>query len=155
MGRFCAVWMLTCCGGFNGAGTEYGADLGEHMTIPRAQEAVIAHLDESVRQHVLKKPPNALFGSDRRGCRVIRGRVLILKRDLAIFQRDDAIVADGHANDVRGQIAKGVLATADGLAVHDPVLAPGALIDEREQLSLMQLRSELSTEEHGQGFDVD
>lgn len=87
--------------------------------------------------------------------RLISGRCLVLKRDVAIFPRDDAVVAEGHAKDVRSSISEGFLATADGLAVHDPVLVPDVLIDERAQVGLVQWRSALRSEAHRQGFDMD
>ena len=71
------------------------------MTVSRAQEAVIAHLDESVRQHVLEEPTNELFSGHRTDCDLIRGRFLVLKGDLVIFQLEEAMVADGPAKDVR------------------------------------------------------
>jgi len=49
-------------GGCDRAGTEDVADPGEHMTVARAQEAVIVHVDEAVRQHVLEEPTHERFG---------------------------------------------------------------------------------------------
>ena len=51
--------------------------------------------------------------------------------------------------------SEGFLATADGLAVYDPVRVPDARIHEREQSSLVQWRSELRAEEYRQGGDRD
>jgi hypothetical protein len=147
--------MLSEGGGWDRAGTEYFPGPVEHLSVPRAQEAVIAHFDESVRQHVLKKPTNELLRRHRSGLNLISGRFLVLKGDVAIFQREDTVVADGYAKDVRRQVSEGFLATTDGLAVHDPVLVPDARIHEREQIGLFQLLSELRAEEHRQGLDVD
>jgi hypothetical protein len=125
------------------------------MAVARAQEAVIAHVDESVRQHVLEEPTNELFGCHRTAADLVRGRCLVLKGDLVIFQLQDAIVADGHAQDVRCQIFAGFLACADGLAVHDPSLVPDRFVHPREPVGLVQWRSALGSEDHAEGLDVD
>ena len=70
MGRWCASWRLTRCGGGDGVSTESGADPGEHLPVPRAQEAVIAYVDASIRQHVLKEPTQALLGRHCSGARL-------------------------------------------------------------------------------------
>jgi len=49
LGRFFDSWRLSRDGGFDGAGIESCADSGAQVTVPRAQEAVISHVDESVR----------------------------------------------------------------------------------------------------------
>jgi len=103
---------------------------------------------------VLKKTTQKLFSGQGTGFALGRGRVLVLKRDVAIFQRENAVVADGNAKDIRRKIAEGVLATADGLTVYDPVNLPYGLIDKREEVGLFQLVSELGSEEHRQRFDV-
>jgi hypothetical protein len=72
-----------------------------------------------------------------------------------IGPREDAVVADGHATDGRRQISAGVLATAHGLAVNDPVLSPDMRIHERKEVGLVPLRSELRSAEHRQGLNVD
>jgi hypothetical protein len=93
--------VVTCGIGFDGAGTEEFSSPGEHMTVGGAEQAVIAHLDESGGQHVLQKPTNKLFSRQRTGFDLIGGRFLVLKGDVALLQRKDAVVADGHPKDVR------------------------------------------------------
>ena len=51
--------------------------------------------------------------------------------------------------------SEGCLAPPDGLAVHDPVLAPDVRIHEREPVGLLQVMAELGSEEDRQGGDVD
>jgi hypothetical protein len=48
-----------------------------------------------------------------------------------------------------------LLATADGLTVHDPVLLPYMRIDLREQVGCFQWVAELGLEDDGEGLDVD
>ena len=118
------------------------------MTGGRAEQAVISDFDESVRQDVLKKTTNKLFGSEGTEWGLISGRFLVLKSDLAILQLEDALSADGNSKDIRGKISEGVLATADWLTVHDPVLFPSLLIDLSEQVGFVQLVSELGLEDY-------
>jgi hypothetical protein len=77
--------MFTGGVGFDRAGTENFSEPGEPMTVSRAQEAVIAHFDEAVRQHVLEEPTTDLFGCYRTDSDLIRGRVLGLKGNSVIF----------------------------------------------------------------------
>jgi hypothetical protein len=50
--------------------------------------------------------------------------VLITKSDLTVFEFEDSVVAEGHAEDIGGQIFEHGLAAAGRLTVHDPVLLP-------------------------------
>lgn len=129
-------------------GSEQLSGAVEQRTVGRAEQAVIADFDESVRQDVLKKTPNKLFGSEGREVGLISGRFLVLKSDLAILQLEDALIADGNSKDSRGKLSEGVLAPADWLTVHDPVLFPDLLIDLREQVGFFQLVSERGLEDY-------
>ena len=107
----------------------------EQMTVGRAEQAVIAYFDESVWEHMLKKTTDKLFGTHRRACDLRSGRIFVRASDVAILQREDAVIADGHPQDGRSKRAEGVLAIADGLRVHDPVFGPYVLVDAREERS--------------------
>ena len=85
----------------------------------------------------------------------MRGRGLIGAREVAICQREEVLVADGHAQAVRGQIPEGCRATADGLAVHDPVLVPAGRIHAGAPRSLVPVIAELRSDEQGEGRDMD
>jgi hypothetical protein len=50
--------------------------------------------------------------------------VLITKGDLAVFEFEDAVVAEGDTEDVGGEIFESSLAAADGLTIDDPILLP-------------------------------
>jgi len=152
---FFDLWTFTGCKGFDPTGAEPFPGLIEPVTVRRAQQPVISHLHESVRQPVLEKATKKLFGRDRAGVDLIGGRFLVLKRDLALVQLENPVMADGHAKDVRSQISQGVLASADGLTVNDPVFFPDLVTDEREQIGLFQVISDLGAEHHRQGLDRD
>ncbi|SRR6266571_4811436 len=118
------------------------------MPVSGAEQAVRAYCDASVWEHVLEKPTHKLLGRQRTGFALVRGRLLVLERDVAIFQREDAVVAEGNAEEVPSTISEGVLAAADRHTVHDPVFVPYGLIDERASSSLVPLVDELGAEEH-------
>jgi len=86
-------------------------------------------LNESSRQHVLKQAPHALLGGHRPRFDLRCGRFLGLQGDRAICQLEKAVIADGHPAQGRGQISQGLLAPADRLTVHDPILVPYVRID--------------------------
>ena len=134
--------------GCESTGSEQLSGPVEQMTVGRAEQAVISDFDESVRQDVLKKTTNKLFGSEGTELGLIGGRFLVLKSDVAILQLEDALIADGNSKDIRGKISEGLLATADWLTVHDPVLFPYVLIDLSEQVGFFQLVSELGLEDY-------
>jgi hypothetical protein len=121
--------LLTAGLGFDGTAAEPLSGPLEPMTVRRAEQAVIAHCDASVREPGLEKPPHARLGRQRRSFDLIRSRCLVLEGDCARCQLEEVVMADGHPEDVRGQIAKGLLATVDRLTVHDPVLWPNVRLD--------------------------
>lgn len=135
------------------AGAELFSGVSEPMTVSRAEQTVIPHFDESVREHMLKKPANELLGGQRTGSDLIGGRVLVLERHLAILQAENPVVADGHAKDVGRQVSEGVLTRADRLTVNHPVLLPDALSDQIKKVGLFQVVSDLGAKRHRQGFD--
>jgi len=94
---------VRCTGGGGGdrAGPASCWSPGEHRTGSRAQEAVIAHVDASVRQPVLEEATQARCGCHRTDADLIRGRCLVLNGDRVICPRAEAMVADGHAKAVR------------------------------------------------------
>jgi hypothetical protein len=81
--------------------------------------------------------------------------ILIAKSDLTVLELKDPVVAEGHAEDVRGEIFQSGLAAADRLTVDDPVLCPGW----RERLgvewSFPEGVTELGAEDLTQSFDGD
>lgn len=134
--------------GCDSTGSEQWSGPVEQMTVGRAEQAVRSDVDESVRQAVLKQTTNKLFGCEGTELDLISGRFLVRKRDFAILQREDALLADGHSKDLRGKISAGVLATADWLTVNAPVLFPDVLIDLSAQVGCLQLVSELGWEDY-------
>jgi len=117
------------------------------MPVGRAAQAVIADVDASVRQEVRQNTTHTRFGREGTAWGLSSGRFLVLKRAVALLQREDALRADGHSQDIRGKISAGLLATADWLTGHDPVLFPSVRIDVRDQGGFLQWVSELGWED--------
>ena len=59
---------------------------------------------------MLEKATDELFGGDGAMLELISGRLFVRESDLAIMEVAEAVVTDGHAKDVRGEILEGLLA---------------------------------------------
>ena len=81
--------------------------------------------------------------------------VLITKGDLAVFEFEDAVVAEGDSEDIGGKISEGSLAAADGLTANDPILLPGQRRDLAIERCFLEGVAELGTEDIGQGLNGD
>src|SRR2546430_13501974 len=147
--------MLTGRMGFASTGIEQWSGPVEHRTVGRAEHAVIADVDESVRQDGRKKPTHQSFGGEGTAFELSSGRVLVLKRDVASLQLEDVLLADGHSQEIRGKLSEGVLATADWLTVNHPVFCPDVRIDLREQGGVWPVVSDLGAEDDCAGLDMD
>ena len=75
------------------------------------------------------------------------GRFLVLKSDLTVSELEQALVAEGDAKDVRGEVLESGGAGADCLAVNHPILVPDARVNRREQAALFQGVSHLGPED--------
>jgi hypothetical protein len=113
------------------------------------EEAIVAHLLEAVGQDMLQKAADELRGREGGEFLSFGWAILITKGDLAVFEFEDAVVAQGHAEDIGGEIFQGGLAAADGLTINDPILVP----DRRWQLevegSFLEGVTELGAEDLG------
>ena len=121
----------------------------------RAAHAIRADCDEAVRQHVRKETTATRFGTPRSVLDLSRGRLLVRERDAAILQREEAIRAHGHPNDVRSTRAEGGLAMTDGLRVNTPVFVPSWLVDAGEEGGLFPWIAARGPAEAGERLDVD
>jgi len=94
------------------------------MTLAGAKEAVIADLLEAFRQAVLQEGTDELLSGQGAGFAGTGGAVAVTESDLAILEFEEALVREGDAEDIRGQILERRLAGANGRAGYDPVLSP-------------------------------
>src|SRR5437870_97435 len=118
-----------------------------------AEQAVVTDLDEAVGEDVLEEAADELLSGDGAVLELIGGGLFVSESDGAVFQLAQAVVAEGHAKDVRGEILEGLFAGAHGFGMHDPVFAPDARSDCSEQISLFQFIAKLGAEDHGEGFN--
>ena len=75
-----------------------------------AEQAIVTDLDEAWWEHVLEEATDELLGGDGATLELISGRLFVRESDLAIMEVAEAVVAEGHAKDVRGEILEGLLA---------------------------------------------
>ena len=80
------------------------------MSMSGAEQAVVTDLDEAGWQDVLEEATNELKGRDGATLELVSGGVFVRESDLAIMQAAEAVVTEGHAKDVRGEILEGLLA---------------------------------------------
>jgi hypothetical protein len=96
----------------------------------RAEQAIVTDFDEAVGEHVLEEATNELFGSDGATLKLVSGGLLVSESDLAMMEVAEAIVTEGDAKDVRGEILEGLQAGADRFGMHDPIFArSGAVLE--------------------------
>jgi len=93
-----------------------------------AEQTIVTDLNEPVGKDVLEEATDELCGSDGAMLELISGGVFVRESDLALMQLAEAVVADGHAKDVRSEILEGCFTGADRLRVDDPFLFPSLLI---------------------------
>jgi hypothetical protein len=117
----------------------------------RTEQAEVADFDEARREHVLEEATDELLSRDQTVLELVRGRLFIGESDVAVLQLTEAVVAEGDAKDVRGELLEGCLAGADGLAVNYPALFPYA-VHGGEEGGLFQLVTQLGAEDQSQRF---
>ena len=79
-----------------------------------AEQAVVTDLDEAGRQDVLEEATDELLGGDGATLKLVSGGFFVSESHLTIMQVAEAVVTEGHAKDVRGEILEGCFTGADG-----------------------------------------
>jgi hypothetical protein len=102
---------------------------------------------------VLQKTADELSSRECTSSELTGVGVTIAKSHPSICQIEDALVADGDAKDVGGQILQGCRPIANRLAMHHPRLAPHSCWNEREKWCLAQSVTELSANDPGECLD--
>jgi len=125
----------------------------EQLTLGGAEQTEVADFDEARRQDVLQEATDELGGGDGAVLELRRGGLFVRESYLALLQFTQAVVTEGDAKDVRSEILESLHATANGLGVDHPVLAPDALLDLSEESGLFQRVTKLGAEDTGEGFD--
>ena len=104
---------------------------------------------------MLQEAAQELFRTQGTGSKFPCVRGAITKSDFASSGSDDATVANSHPKNVRGQILQCGLATADWLAMHNPILLPGFRGSLSKQVYLFQAIAELGPKQTGERFHRD
>lgn len=125
----------------------------KQMTIARTKQAIVADLDEAIGEHVLEEAADELLGTDGALFELISGGVFIRESDLASLQLAEAVVAEGDAKDVRGEILESFGARAHRLRVNHPIFTPDAGRYLSKKFSLLEGIAELGAEDAGEGND--
>ena len=76
----------------------------------RAKQAVVTDFDEARGKDVLEEAADELLGGDGGVLEMVSGRFFVGESDLAIMEIAEAVVTEGHAKDVRGEILEGLKA---------------------------------------------
>jgi len=104
------------------------AEFQRGSTMPVGQKSEMADAHEALGQHVQKEPPQELTGR--------KGHLLFLtvcvvspkEGDVAVGDLHDAVIGDGHAVSVTGQIAQHLFGASERrLRVNHPLAVVGAM----------------------------
>lgn len=120
---------------------------GELCSIAGTKEAIIAHFDESTGEDMLQETADECFNGQGAEFGLASFGILVAKGHFAIFQFQDVVVADGHPENICGEILHGGLSIADRFAVHDPFLFPDRFGNVLEEISFSQSIPELGSKD--------
>src|SRR6266404_3994826 len=96
----------------------------KQLAIRGTEQAEVAHFDEARREHVLEEATDELCGGHGGVHKLVSGRFFVGESEVAVLQLAEAVVTDGDAEDVRGEILESLSAGANGFGVDHPGLAP-------------------------------
>src|SRR5437667_4774182 len=99
------------------------------MTITGTEQPEVADFDEARREHVLEEATDELLGGHGGVPESISGRFFVGESEVAVLQFAEAVVTDGDAKDVRGEILESLGATADRFGMDHPGFAPDGGLD--------------------------
>ena len=111
------------------------------------QEPERADADKAARQDVKQEAAQELLGTERHPSLLISvGIILPAESNLVMLERHEAMVGDGYAMGIAGEIAEHMVGTTEGrLGVDDPVLTEQGAQEGAEGLFVFQ-RLENSSE---------
>jgi hypothetical protein len=122
-----------------------------------AKEAVIADLDKSMRENMLKETLKELLERKRALFELTGVRSAILKGDqgsfqaAAILESQQTAIADGNAMDIGSQVLERSLTIANRFAMNDPLLRPNFGRELVKEFQFLQTAAEGSSKQFGQG----
>jgi len=108
----------------------------ESGTAAIGEEAERADADKAAGQHVEQEATQELLRTERHHFLLIAvGIIFPTESNLILFESHEAMVGDGHAMGVTGEIAEHMMGTAEGwLGIDDPVLTEQGAQERAERL---------------------
>ena len=105
-------------------GEQLAADGNELSPPPGGQKAEMADAYEATRQHMQQEPTQEFVGGDGHFALFVAVSIVFPSEcDFAVGKGQEAVVGDGHAMGVAGQILEYVFWSAEGwLGIDDPIL---------------------------------
>ena len=125
---------------------------GKLCAVAGAGESIVSHFDKTTGEDVLQETANEFFSGQGAELGLTSFGIFVSKGHFAIFQFQDVVVADGHPEDVSGDVLHCGSPIADRFAVHDPFLLPDVFWNIVEKIGLSQSIPELGSKDPGEGF---
>ena len=79
---------------------------------------------------MLQEAPHELHDVKAGNAHAAAAGFAVFEENPPVFKLDDAVVGNGHPENIGGQILETAIAGADGLAVHIPISLPYGFINE-------------------------
>jgi hypothetical protein len=108
-----------------------------------------------VREDVLQEPADAYLGCDGADLESPGLGVLVCEGAPAVFESEEAVVADRHTKDVRRERLEGLRASANRLTMDNPVLFPDRRGDKVKHGGPAQRITPFGTIQDGKRLDRD
>jgi len=103
---------------------------------------------------VLQETAHELVAGQAGGPPLHRLMIFVADGDAFVVETDNAVVGDGDAEHVAGEIAEhGLIAFAPGSTVHDPGFPPRSFRQDQIRTALCERGLELAAHKLGQGLD--
>jgi hypothetical protein len=108
---------------------QIAAQFQKRLSLMVGKESEMADADETLGQSVLQEPPQELGGRDGHLLLLVAVRVIPpQKSHLTMGNGDDAVIRDGHAVGVAGQVAEDVLRAAErSFRINHPLATVGLI----------------------------
>ena len=137
-----------------GPAPEPRSGLLEPRALGWSQPPVGADCAEPSRPHLRKPAADARLGGARGVADLAGFGFVIPAGDLAVFERNEVVMADGHSAAGGGQRPPCGLSAAERLTVNPPVSLPHLWIDTRKPLGLWSWLPARGPAEQGEGLHL-
>ena len=118
-------------------GVKQSTDALELLFRGRALPPKGAYAAKAFRQDVLQEPSDEDERGQNRGALLACFGVFVAKGHFAVMFIELALGANGRAVNVSGEVGERLFAATDGLAIHDPLLAPHGWLDRMKERGIL------------------